>query len=167
MCQGKVMAHMLQRDLYIIGNAYLIRTDASPSQAATVFSSRGDSSNKGNGGQLMSRDMGIFRRGWPEKNCSNNMLSIVTYGYVLPFHHKPRLARQVCVISRDKDCQKDLAQSLSTKDAIEKVQYKKSLGFYSRLFPLPKQKWRLVIDFVSNHNTFLGIEKLKIQTPTQ
>ena len=42
----------------------------------------------------------------------------------------------------------------------------KSLGFYSRLFlvPKPHQRWRPVID-VSRLNTFLHVEKFKMETP--
>ena len=42
----------------------------------------------------------------------------------------------------------------------------KSLGFYSRLFlvPEPHQRWRPVID-LSRLNTFLHVEKLKMETP--
>ena len=42
----------------------------------------------------------------------------------------------------------------------------KSLGFYSRLFlvPKPQQRWRPVID-LSRLNTFLHVEKFKMETP--
>ena len=42
----------------------------------------------------------------------------------------------------------------------------KSLGFYSRLFLVPKpyQRWRPIID-LSRLNTFLHVEKFKIETP--
>ena len=42
----------------------------------------------------------------------------------------------------------------------------KSLGFYSRLFlvPKPHQRWRPVID-LSRLNTFLHVEKFKMETP--
>ena len=57
-------------------------------------------------------------------------------------------------------------QSLLSKNAIERVENVKSLGFYSRLFlvPKPHQRWRSVID-LSKLNTFLHIEKFKMETP--
>ena len=56
-------------------------------------------------------------------------------------------------------------QSLS-KNAIERVENVKSLGFYSRLFlvPKPHQRWRPVID-LSRLNTFLLVERFKMETP--
>ena len=49
-------------------------------------------------------------------------------------------------------------QSLLSKNAIERVENVKSLGFYSRLFlvPKPHERWRPVID-LSRLNTFLHI----------
>ena len=57
-------------------------------------------------------------------------------------------------------------QSLLSKNAIKRVENVKSLGFYSRLFlvPKPHQRWRPVID-LSRLNTFLHIEKFKMETP--
>ena len=40
------------------------------------------------GGRLHS-----FRRDWQTNKCSNNMSSILTNGYLLPFITKPKLAR--------------------------------------------------------------------------
>ena len=49
---------------------------------------------------------------------------------------------------------------------MERVENVKSLGFYSRLFlvPKPRQRWRPVID-LSRLNTFLHVEKFKMETP--
>ena len=57
-------------------------------------------------------------------------------------------------------------QSLLSKNAIERVENVKSLRFYSRLFlvPKPHQRWRPVID-LSRLNTFLHVEKFKMETP--
>ena len=57
-------------------------------------------------------------------------------------------------------------QSLLSKNAIERVENVKSLGFYSCLFlvPKPHQRWRPVID-LSGLNTFLLVEKFKMETP--
>ena len=99
------------------------------------------------------------------------MLNIITNGYVLPFLSKPNLVRFPLILSEYKAQQKDQAlasciQSLLSKNAIERVENVKSLGFYSRLFlvPKPHQRWRPVID-LSRLNTFLDVEKFKMDLP--
>ena len=84
---------------------------------------------------------------------------------------KPSLVRFPLILSEYKALQKDQAlatciQSLLSKNAIERAENVKSLGFYSRLFlvPKPHQRWRPVID-LSRLNTFLHIEKFKMETP--
>ena len=118
------------------------------------------------GGRLRS-----FRRDWQTNKCSPNVLNIITNGYVLPFLSKPNLVRFPLILSEYKAHQKDQAlasciQSLLSKNAIERVENVKSLGFYSRLFlvPKPHQRWRPVID-LSRLNTFLHVEKFKMETP--
>ena len=88
-----------------------------------------------------------------------------------PFLSKPSLVRFPLIQSEYKARQKDQAlgtclQSLLSKNAIERVENVKSLGFYSRLFlvPKPHERWRPVID-LSRLNTFLHIEKFKMETP--
>ena len=121
------------------------------------------------GGRLRS-----FRRDWQTNKCSSNVLNIITNGYVLPFLSKPNLVRFPLILSEYKTLQKDQAladciQSLLSKNAIERVENVKSLGFYSRLFLVPKlhQRWRPVID-LSRLNTFLHVEKSKwkLQSPS-
>ena len=113
----------------------------------------------------------FFSRDWQTNNCSSNVLNIITNGYVLPFFSKPNLVRFSLIISEYKALPKDQAlvdciQSLLSKNAIERVENVKSLGFYSRLFlvPKPHQRWRPVID-LSRLNTFLHVEKFKMETP--
>ena len=108
-----------------------------------------------------------FKRNWLINKCSQNVLNIITNGYVLPFRSKPNLIRFPLILSEYKAQQKDQAlatciQSLLSKNAIERVENVKSLGFYSRLFlvPKPHQRWRPVID-LSRLNTFLHVEKFK------
>ena len=57
-------------------------------------------------------------------------------------------------------------QDLLHKGAIEVVHTQNSLGFYSRLFPVPKpgNRWRPVID-LSSLNKLLVIPKFKMETP--
>ena len=89
-----------------------------------------------------------FRRDWLANKCSNNVLNIITNGYILPFISKPNLARVPLIQSGYNALQKDQAlasciQSLLSKNAIERVENVKSLWFYSRLFlvPKPHQRW--------------------------
>ena len=112
-----------------------------------------------------------FKRNWLTNKCSQNVFNIITNGYVLPFRSKPNLIRFPLILSEYKAQQKDQAlatciQSLLSKNAIERVENVKSLGFYSRLFlvPKPHQRWRPVID-LSRLNTFLHVEKFKMETP--
>ena len=84
-----------------------------------------------------------FRRDWQTNKCLNNVFNIITNGYILPFIAKPKLARLPLIHSGYKAHQKDLAlasciHSLLSKNAIERVENVKSLGFYSRLFLVPK-----------------------------
>ena len=90
------------------------------------------------GGRLRS-----FRRDWLTNKCSNNVLKIITNDYILPFISKPDLVRAPLIQSGYKALQKELAltsciQSLLSKNAIERVENVKSLGFYSCLFLVPK-----------------------------
>ena len=112
-----------------------------------------------------------FSRDWQTNNCSSNVLNIITNGYVLPFLSKRCLVRFPLIVSECKALPKDQAladciQSLLSKNAIKRVENVKSLGFYSRLFlvPKPHQRWRPVID-LSRLNTFLHVEKFKMETP--
>ena len=118
------------------------------------------------GGRLRS-----FKRDWLTNICSDNVLNIITNGYVLPFISRPNLVRAPLIQSGYKALQKELAltsciQFHLSKNAIERVENVKSLGFYSRLFlvPKPHQRWRPVID-LSRLNTFLLVERFKMKTP--
>ena len=55
---------------------------------------------------------------------------------------------------------------LIDKNAVEPVYNQASLGFYNRLFlvPKPNNKWRPILD-LSNLNQFLKVEKFKMETP--
>ena len=113
-----------------------------------------------------------FRRDWQINKCSNNVLNIITNGYILPFISKPNLARVSLIQSGYKALQKVRALAtcipslLSKNTIIERVENVKSLRFYSRLFlvPKPHQRWRPVKD-LSRVNTFLLVERFKMETP--
>ena len=71
------------------------------------------------------------------------MLNIITNGYVRPFISKPNLVRFPLIQSEYEALQKDQAlatciQSLLSQNANKRVENVKSLGFYSRLFLVPK-----------------------------
>ena len=87
----------------------------------------------------------------------------------IPF--KTKSGQITCDSVRIQGPQKDQAlatciQALLSKNAIERVENIKSLRVYSHLFlvPKPHQRWRPVID-LSRLNTFLHVEKFKMETP--
>ena len=88
------------------------------------------------GGRLHS-----FRRDWLTNKCSDNVLNIIINGYVLLFISKPNLVRAPLILSGYKALQRTSSDLLypvsSVKNTIESVETK-SLGFYSRLFLVPK-----------------------------
>ena len=108
-----------------------------------------------------------FRRDWQTNKCSNN---VITNGNVLPFVSKPKLGYKAQNAGyKALQQEQSLAicvQSLLSKNAIERVENVKSLGFYSCLFlvPKPHKRWRPVTD-LSRLNTFLLVEKFKMETP--
>ena len=92
-------------------------------------------------------------------------------GYILPFRIRPKLARYPTVISRYVDPRRnsyllEALHQLMDKNAVELVQNQASLGFYNRLFlvPKPNNKWRPILD-LSKLNLFLKVEKFKMETP--
>ena len=118
------------------------------------------------GGHLCS-----FRRDWKINKCSDSILNIITNSYILPFISKPNLVRAPLIHSGYKALHKEQAltsciQSLLSRNTIERVENVKSLGFYSRLFlvPKPHQRWRPVIG-LSRLNAFLLVERFKMETP--
>ena len=89
----------------------------------------------------------------------------------LPFRFRPNLSRIPTVIScygnphRNVKLLEALHQ-LMDKNTIELVHKRTSLGFFNRLFlvPKPNNKWRPILD-LSNLNFFLKTEKFKMETP--
>ena len=97
-----------------------------------------------------------FVEHWEQQGAHPFQLDLLRQGYRLPFRDHPKLSRTPCIHSEYNDADKDNALSTSildllTKNAIEKVNKQDSLGFYSRLFLVPKpgNKWRPVIDLSS------------------
>ena len=63
-------------------------------------------------------------------------------------------------------CWKHYKKKEKKKNAVELVHNQTSLGFFNRLFlvPKPNNKWRPILD-LSNLNFFLKVEKFKMETP--
>ena len=107
---------------------------------------------------------------WESFKVHPRVVLVLKQGYCLPFKQNPPLAR----FSTIKSCyatpvkQKallEVVQQMVQKRAVVPVQNKNSLGFYSRLFlvPKPENKWRPVID-LSVVNTFLHVPTFKMET---
>ena len=112
-----------------------------------------------------------FVKQWEQQGAHPFHLDILKQGYRLPFKDHPQLSRTPCIHSGYNKIDKDSALSSSildllAKNAIEEVNKQDSLGFYSRLFLVPKpgNRWRPVID-LSSLNQYLTVSKFKMETP--
>ena len=113
----------------------------------------------------------LFWQTWLNLWAGPKVVQILKEGYTLPFRTRPNLTRSPTVIScyvnphRNSYLLEALHQFMS-KNAVELVQNKKSLGFFNRLFlvPKPNNKWRPILD-LSKLNLFLKAEKFKMETP--
>ena len=112
-----------------------------------------------------------FWKTWLNLGAGRKVVEILREGYPLPFRIRPQLTRSPTVIScyvnphRNSYLLEALHQ-LIDKNAVERVQNPKSLGFFNRLFlvPKPNNKWRPILD-LSKLNPFLKVEKFKMETP--
>ena len=112
-----------------------------------------------------------FWQTWLEMGAEQKIVQILKEGYTLPFRIRPNLTRSPTVIScyinphRNSYLLEALHQ-LIDKNAIELVHNQTSLGFFNRLFlvPKPNNKWRPILD-LSKLNLFLKVEKFKMETP--
>ena len=112
-----------------------------------------------------------FWRKWELLGASPKVILLLKEGYVLPIISRPNLSRYPLIQSCYQSHMKNQAllaavQQLLEKQAIELVTKQKSLGFYNRLFlvPKPNNRWRPILD-LSILNTFLTVEKFKMETP--
>ena len=99
---------------------------------------------------------------WETLGSSPKLVTIVREGYTLPFRFRPHLTRSPTVVSNYHNPTKQsfLLEALSqliNKNAVEPVDNPNSLGFYNRLFlvPKPNNRWRPILD-LSTLNTFLN-----------
>ena len=112
-----------------------------------------------------------FWQTWLDLGAGPKVVQILREGYTLPFRTRPRLARFPTVVScyvnphRNSYLLEALHQ-LIDKNAVELVKHQTSLGFFNRLFlvPKPNNKWRPILD-LSKLNLFLKVEKFKMETP--
>ena len=112
----------------------------------------------------------IFSEKWLDLGAGPRVVQILKEGYTLPFRIRPNLSRFPTVISCYANPHRNLKllealHQLMDKNAIELVHKQVSLGFFNRLFlvPKPNNKWRPILD-LSNLNLFLKTEKFKMET---
>ena len=110
---------------------------------------------------------------WEALGLSPKVVTTLREGYTLPFRFRPNLTRSPMVISNYHNSAKqsfllEALYQLINKNAFEPVENQNSLGFYNRLFlvPKPNNLWRPVLDLsLSTLNTFLNTESFKMETP--
>ena len=93
---------------------------------------------------------------------SPKIVTTLREGYTLPFRYRPYLTRSPTVISNYHKPTKqsflvEALYQLINKNAVKLVENQNSLGFYNRLFlvPKPNNRWRPILD-LSTLNTFLN-----------
>ena len=108
---------------------------------------------------------------WETLGSSPKVVTILREGYTLPFRFRPHLTRSPTVISNYHNPTKqsfliEALYQLINKNAVEPVDNPTSLGFYNRLFlvPKPNNRWRPILD-LSTLNTFLNTGSFKMETP--
>ena len=112
-----------------------------------------------------------FWKKWLDLGAGLKVVQILKEGYTLHFRIRPNLSRIPTVISYYGNPHRNLKlfealHQLMDKNAIELVHKQVSLGFFNRLFlvPKPNNKWRPILD-LSNLNLFLKTEKFEMETP--
>ena len=108
---------------------------------------------------------------WETLGSSPKVVNILREGYTLPFRFRPHLTRSPTVISNYHNPTKqsfliEALYQLLNKNAVEPVDNPNSLGFYNRLFlvPKPNNRRRPILD-LSTLNTFLNTGSFKMETP--
>ena len=112
-----------------------------------------------------------FWQTWLHLGAGPKVVQILKEGYTLPFRIRPKLAGSPTVVSRYVNPHRnsyllEALHQLINKNAIELVHNQTSLGYFNRLFlvPKPHHKWRPILD-LSKLNLFLKAEKFKMETP--
>ena len=112
-----------------------------------------------------------FWKKWESLGASPKVVTVLKEAYTLPFWFRLNVTRSPTVISNCVNPHKNLhlleaLHQLVNKNAVEPVSTQKSLGFYNRLFlvPKPNNRMRPILD-LSTLNTFLNTESFKKETP--
>ena len=102
---------------------------------------------------------------WEALGSSPKVVTTLRESYTLPFRFRPHLTRSPTVISNYHNPTKqsflvEALHQLINKNAVEPVENPNSLGFYNRLFlvPKPNNRWRPILD-LSTLNTFLNTDR--------
>ena len=116
-CLGKSVAHILRRELYTMGNTGLLRLGLLRGHLRPHSRGLGHGNSSPPSDSLqasLSPPVGrlcSLRRDWLANKCSDNVLNIITNGYILPFISKPNLVRAPLIRTGYKALQKDQALS--------------------------------------------------------
>ena len=112
-----------------------------------------------------------FWEKWAALGVNPKVISVLREGYILPFRTRPYLTRKPTVTSCYADPHRnsymlEALHQLLDKKAVEVVQNPQSLGFYNRLFlvPKPNNRWRPILD-LSKLNNYLKTQSFKMETP--
>ena len=112
-----------------------------------------------------------FWETWLCLGAGPKVVQILREGYTLPFRFRPYLTRSPSVVScyvnpLYNSYLLEALHQFMAKNAVESVQNQTSLGFFNRLFlvPKPNNSWRPILD-LSKLNLFLKTEKFKMETP--
>ena len=111
-----------------------------------------------------------FWQVWSKNHAHPRVVSLLQHGYRLDFKFLPKLSKIPLILSEYHNKNKDGAlqeavQAMLTKKAIVPVKTLTTLGYYSRLFlvPKPMNRWRPVID-LSMLNLHLHVPTFKMET---
>ena len=111
-----------------------------------------------------------FWQVWAKNQAHSRVVSLLQHGYRLDFKILPKLSKIPLILSKYDNKNKDGAlheavQAMLAKKAITHVRKLSTLGYYSRLFLVPKPMKRLrpVID-LSMLNTHLHVPTFKMET---
>ena len=113
----------------------------------------------------------VLGKKWAALWASPMVVTVLREGCTLPFRFRPNLTRSPAVISNYVNPHKNLhlweaLHQLVNKNAVEPEATQKSLGFYNRLFlvPKPNNRWRPILNLITLNN-FLNTESFKMETP--
>ena len=111
-----------------------------------------------------------FWKNWATLGISPKVLTVLREGYTLPSQFQLNLTRSPAITSCYVNPHRNLylleaLHQLLNKSAIQLVKNQESLGYYNRLFLVPKhnKRWRCILD-LSTLNKFLKTESLKMET---